>query len=83
MFLFQIALAAIFLIDNGMTGAMRNGRVRKEYQGKGILRKLNDEVIKHHPTIKILSFATATNLPEVYKKINLGVFKLITIQIIN
>ena len=82
-FLFQIAIGAIFLIDNGMTGAMRNGRVRKEYQGKGILRKLNDELIKHYPTIKNSSYVTATNLPEVYSKINLGVIKLITIQVIS
>jgi len=78
MFLFQIAI-----VDNGMTGAMRNGRVRKEYQGKGILRKLNDELIKHHPTITNSSFVTATNLPEVYSKISLGAFKLITIQVIS
>jgi hypothetical protein len=55
MFLFQIALAAIFLIDNGMTGSMRSGRARKEYQGKGMLRKLNNELIKHHPTVKYAS----------------------------
>ena len=83
MLLFQIAIGAIFLIDNGMTGAMRNGRVRNEYQSKGIARKLHDEVIKHHPTIKNVSFVTATNLPEVYRKINLGVLKLITIQVIS
>lgn len=75
-----IAISAIFIIDNGMTGAIRNARVRKEYRGKGIVRKLNDELIKHHPTIKYSSFVTVTHLSTAYRKINLGVYKLITIQ---
>ena len=82
MFLFQIALAAIFLIDNGITGSMRSGRARKEYQGKGILRKLNTELIKHHPTVKYASLVTASNLTELYSKINSGSLRLITIQVI-
>jgi hypothetical protein len=45
---------------------MRSGRARKEYQGKGMLRKLNNELIKHHPTVKYASLVTASNLPELY-----------------
>jgi hypothetical protein len=52
------------------------------YQGKGMLRKLNNELIKHHPTVKYASLVTASNLPELYSKINSGFLNLITIQVI-
>jgi hypothetical protein len=43
---------------------------------------LNNELIKHHPTVKYASLVTASNLPELYSKINSGFLNLITIQVI-
>lgn len=75
-----IGHSAIFVIDGGTTGVMRCGRIRKEYQEKGILRELGTELLRLHPMVQRSVSATATNIHLIKNKIDSGFFKLLTIR---
>lgn len=67
----------VYLVDDGITGVMRSGRVRKDTQGKGVLGKFGGFIMEQNPSLTHVVFATGTNVPTIYQNIRKGVYRFV------
>ncbi|XP_076071773.1 histidine N-acetyltransferase-like [Mytilus galloprovincialis] len=67
----------VYLVDGGTTGVMRSGRIRKDTQGKGVLRKLGEFIMEKNPSLTHVVFATGTNVPTIFQNIRNGEYQFV------
>ncbi|XP_063413241.1 uncharacterized protein LOC134695759 [Mytilus trossulus] len=67
----------VYLVDGGTTGVMRSGRIRKDTQGKGVLRKLGEFIMEQNPSLTHVVFATGTNVPTIFQNIKNGAYEFV------
>lgn len=58
---FKTGFITVNLVDGGTTGAMETGCIQRDIQGRGVLTKLAEFIMKHNPSLTHVVFATGTN----------------------
>ena len=79
---FKTGFQIVYLVDGGTTGVMRSGRIRKDTQGKGVLRKLGEFIMEQNTSLTHVVFATGTNVPTIFQNIRNGEYQFVAKRVL-
>ncbi|XP_063415056.1 uncharacterized protein LOC134696992 [Mytilus trossulus] len=74
---FKTGFQTVYLVDGGTIGVLKHGRIQKDIQGRGVLNKLAEFVLKQNPSLTHIVFSTGTNIPTIFQNIRSGKYRLV------